>query len=76
MNVVEDVLGEIGLDTIERLLVFNKDDLTDPEIVKNLCRRYNAISISAIHTDTLGKLLGVLEQKLWPEEGAGTIGSL
>ncbi|MBI5326904.1 MAG: GTPase HflX [Deltaproteobacteria bacterium] len=76
MKVVEDVLSEIGLDAIERLLVFNKEDLADTEILKNLCRRYNAISISAIHTDTLGKLLNVLEQKLWPEDGAGTIANL
>lgn len=70
MKIVEDVLSEIGLDAIERLLVFNKEDMADPEIVKNLCKRHNAISISAIHTETLGKLLDVLEKKLWPEEGA------
>lgn len=70
MKIVEDVLSEIGLDTIERLLVFNKEDLADPVIVKNLCRRHNAISISAIHTGTLGKLLNALEKKLWPEEEA------
>lgn len=68
MKIVEDVLSEIGLDAIERLLVFNKEDMADPDIVKNLCRRHNAISISAIHTGTLGKLLNVLEKKLWPEE--------
>ncbi|MBI5048079.1 MAG: GTPase HflX [Deltaproteobacteria bacterium] len=73
MKVVEDVLSEIGLDAIERLLVFNKEDRADPEIVKNLCRRYNAISISAIYTDTLRKLLGVLEQKLWPKDSAETM---
>ena len=70
MKVVEDVLSEIGLDTIERLLVFNKEDMAAPEIVKNLCRRYNAISLSAIHPETLGRLLSVLEKKLWPEEHA------
>jgi GTP-binding protein HflX len=70
MKIVEDVLSEIGLDTIERLLVFNKEDMAVPEIVKNLCRRYNAISLSAIHPETLGRLLSVLERKLWPEEHA------
>lgn len=68
MKVVEDVLSEIGLDAIERLLVFNKEDVADSEIVKNLCRRHNAISISAIHTGTLDRLLNALEGKLWPDE--------
>lgn len=68
IKVVEDILSEIGLDAIERLLVFNKEDMVEPEIVKNLCRRYHAVSISAIHPETLGKLLNALEKKLWPED--------
>ncbi|MDP2682125.1 MAG: GTPase HflX [Deltaproteobacteria bacterium] len=71
VEVVDNVLKEIGLDNIERLLVFNKEDLVDPDIVKNLCRRHNAVAVSATHKETLGSLLKVLEEKLWPEEGDG-----
>ena len=71
IEVVENVLKEICLDNIERLLVFNKEDLVDPDIVKNLCRRHNAVAISATHKETLGSLLKVLEERLWPEEGEG-----
>jgi len=68
IEVVENILREIGLDSIERVLVFNKTDKTSPEITKNLCRRYNAIAISAIHPATLGSLLKILEERLWPED--------
>ncbi|MBI5286095.1 MAG: GTPase HflX [Deltaproteobacteria bacterium] len=68
IETVEGVLREIGLDHIPRILVFNKEDGVDPEVVRNLCRRYNAISISAIHPETFGGLLKVLEERLWPEE--------
>jgi GTPase len=69
IEVVENVLKEIGLDTIDRFFVFNKEDLVDPDIVNNLCRRYHAIAISATRKETLGSLLKVLEERLWPEEG-------
>lgn len=69
IKIVEDMLEEIGLDNIERLLVFNKKDKVDPEIVENLCKRYNAVAISATHKETLVNLLKVLEERLWPEEG-------
>lgn len=68
MVTVEKVLKEIGLDRIPRVLVFNKVDMVDLEVAKNLSRRYNAIHISAIHPETLGPLLKTLEERLWPEE--------
>src|SRR3989344_1946933 len=68
IEVVENILKEIGLDSIERVLVFNKTDKISPEITKNLCRRYNAIAISAIHPTTLGSLLKILEERLWHED--------
>lgn len=67
MMTVEKVLKEIGLDRIPRVLVFNKVDMVDLEVAGNLCRRYNAIPISAIHPETLGPLLKTLEERLWPE---------
>jgi GTP-binding protein HflX len=69
IETVEKLLDEMGLSHIPRLLVFNKIDLAEPVIVKNLSIRYNAVPISATNQDTLGGLLRVLQQKLWPGEG-------
>lgn len=57
METVERTLGELRLGHIPRLLVFNKSDLLDPEIVRNLCRSYGALAISALRPETLGGLL-------------------
>ena len=73
MKVVEEILREIGLDSIDIIVVFNKEDMVDPEIAKNLCRRYDAISISALNPETLNKLLKVLERRLWPEENEASV---
>ncbi len=66
IRAVEDILSEIGLDNIPRLLVFNKEDLRDPLEVANLCRRMDAVSVSAINPKSMGKLLETLEFMLWP----------
>lgn len=69
MKTVEDVLDEIGLKEIPRLLAFNKTDLLDPVEARNLCRRFDAIPVSATHPATLTALLKELEMRLWPGEG-------
>lgn len=68
METVEKVLDEIGLDTIPRLLVFNKMDLADPLEAKNLARRHDAALISATNQGSLDVLLKELERRLWPGE--------
>ena len=64
IRVVESVLGELDLQTIPRVLVFNKCDRLAPDEAKLLSRRYGAVGISALHRDTLAPLIGLLEQKL------------
>lgn len=68
MATVEKVLDEIGLNTIPRLLVFNKMDLCAPLEAKNLARRFDAVLISATNPDSLDVLLKELEKRLWPGE--------
>jgi GTP-binding protein HflX len=68
INIVERLLDEIELFDKQRILVFNKIDLVDPVVVKNLSVKYSAIPISAKVPETLYKLLKVLEDSLWPEE--------
>jgi GTP-binding protein HflX len=65
---IEDVvklLRQLELDRIPRLVVFNKEDRVDPQIVKNVCWRYDAVSISALHPESLPKLLAVLEDRIF-----------
>lgn len=66
MEAVDKTLEQLGLDRKPKLLVFNKEDRMDPSIAKDLCRRYNAVSVSAIHPETLPKLVSVLEERLFP----------
>ncbi|MFQ5585484.1 MAG: GTPase HflX [Thermodesulfobacteriota bacterium] len=71
IEIVEQVLSDIGLAHIPRLLVFNKVDLVDPAVVENCCHRFNAIAISALREESLGRLLSELENRLWPGEETG-----
>jgi GTP-binding protein HflX len=61
---VNRILGELQLDAIPQLLVFNKMDLVEPEELDNRCRVYNAIPISAIDRSTLGTLAYEISQRL------------
>lgn len=64
LEAVERTLRELHLGDIPRLLVFNKSDLVAPEVVRNLCRSYGALAISALHAETLGELLRRIAEEL------------
>ena len=57
IQIVEKILGEIGVASISTLLVFNKIDKVPPEEVMKYLRRYNAIAISALDRESLIPLL-------------------
>jgi len=65
MEAVDRILGDLELPHIPRLLVFNKEDQMDPVVIKNLCRLRGAISISALHLESLPKLTSAIEERLW-----------
>jgi GTP-binding protein HflX len=74
---VETILEELDLGTKPRLLVFNKTDLLadmkkrDPLTVmkvRQVLRRFNAISISAADRKSLGPLMEELQRRFWPAE--------
>jgi GTPase len=65
IEAVVKLLERLKLDHIPRLIVLNKEDMADPRMVKDSCQRYQAVSISAIHPETLPKLLAVLEDRLF-----------
>lgn len=75
MGQVEAILEELELSAKPRLMVFNKSDVL-PELkkrdplafmkVRQLSRRYNAISVSAMDRTTLAPLMAELERRFWP----------
>ncbi|MBE0595941.1 MAG: GTPase HflX [Desulfuromonadales bacterium] len=68
INSVERILHELELDRIPRRLVFNKTDLLPAEEVAPLCRRFDAIPVSALDRRSFEPLLAELEQRFWPDQ--------
>ena len=61
ITAVVSILQELDLDTIPRMLVFNKCDRLPVHHIEPLCRRYHAIGISALQPETLRPLLTELD---------------
>jgi GTP-binding protein HflX len=70
IETVHQILLELELDLIPRLLVFNKEDRLDRKEVEALCQKYGGVSISALRPESLGKFFLVLERKLWERRGS------
>src|SRR4030042_440224 len=63
MEACEKILTDLKLGRIPMIRVFNKDDrFPDKVMLKNLCRLYDAMSISAVDTETLIPLTGKIEE--------------
>lgn len=61
---VNRILGELQLDRLPRLLVFNKMDLVDSAELENRCEAYNALPISAIDRSSLDRLVTEISERL------------
>ncbi|TLM61812.1 MAG: GTPase HflX [Deltaproteobacteria bacterium] len=68
IRAVEKILRDLELHEIPRLLVFNKTDLVAPETVVALCRRFDALPVSARERGSFGPLLRELEERFWGED--------
>ncbi|MBI5050863.1 MAG: GTPase HflX [Nitrospirae bacterium] len=66
INSVDKILSDLGLSGKLQLLIFNKEDLADREEVEAVCRRFDAVSISALKPGTFYRLLDAIEERLWP----------
>ncbi|MBM4347049.1 MAG: GTPase HflX [Deltaproteobacteria bacterium] len=62
MEAVEKLILELGLEEIPQFLVFNKEDRVEKEEAKALCKRYGAVSISALRPESLEPFFEVLEK--------------
>ncbi len=65
MDSVNNLLSEIGLDHIPRLIVFNKTDLVNPLWAKAVAARFKGVVCSAINPETFEELLREIEMKVW-----------
>jgi GTP-binding protein HflX len=68
---VEDILRELGLDRLPRLLVLNKADLVDPAQATVVSARLSGLAVSAVQPDTLIPLLDAVDKQLWSLTQAG-----
>lgn len=73
MESVNKILGEIGLDHIPCLVVFNKIDQVNLLWARAIASRFNSVLCSAIDPSTLGSLLEKIEQQLWPEHDTASL---
>jgi GTP-binding protein HflX len=61
---VHTILHDLRLDDIPQLLVFNKEDQVETSLAAPICSRYNGVSISAIHQQTLRKLIVRVQEEI------------
>lgn len=73
MAAVDDILVSLNLQEKPVLLVFNKQDLVDPNLAALECRIHQGVAISAVNPETLPPLIARLESKV--EELAGDQGT-
>lgn len=66
---VDKILDQLDLGRIPTQLVLNKVDQVDPAFVEPLCRRFDAIAVSALDRGSFQPLLDELERRFWPLEG-------
>jgi len=63
MHAVEAILEELSLQDRQQIRVFNKEDrFPDKTVLHNLCARFDAIPISALHRHTFAPLLERIER--------------
>jgi GTP-binding protein HflX len=62
---VEKILFELKLDQIPRLRVFNKEDQLSRGEGETICQKYDGVSISALHPESLEKFFQAVDKKLW-----------
>lgn len=64
IKAVETILGDLNLDGIPRLMVFNKMDLVSPDTAVNVARMHDGVALSAHDRQTLQPLIDRLQDVL------------
>jgi GTP-binding protein HflX len=64
---VENILSDLELSDKPVQMVFNKVDLfKEKDMLEDISRSYDAVTISALNPETFQGLMKVLERRLWP----------
>jgi GTP-binding protein HflX len=63
---VDKILSDLGLSGKPIIIALNKEDLVDRDEVNAVCRRFGAVSISALKPETFNRLLEAIEYRIWP----------
>jgi len=61
MDAVGRVLDDLDLRSIPRLVVMNKADLVDDSLLDGLCRRFEAVAVSAMRRTGLDRLIAAAD---------------
>jgi GTPase len=61
MDAVSRVLEDLELRSIPRLIVMNKSDMVDASHLESLCRRFEAVAVSALKREGLDRLIKAAE---------------
>ena len=64
INTTVELLQELDLLALPRLIVFNKADLLDAEQAENIARRYGGVAVSATQRESLRALVARMRQLL------------
>ena len=67
IRAVETILSDLEMDDIPRLMVLNKMDLVESEVVANLARSHQAVPIAARDRRTLPRLIERLQDVIWDQ---------
>lgn len=67
---VDQLLGELGLMETPQILVWNKADLADPEVLAALLETNGGLAISALSGEGLAPLLDRIERRLFRQAAA------
>jgi GTP-binding protein HflX len=61
MDAVGRILTDLDLGSIPRLIVMNKADMVDASALDGLCRRFEAVPVSALRREGLDRLMAAAE---------------
>jgi len=64
LSAVRAVFADIGATNMAELVVINKADIADPEVVTRLCRNENAIAVSAKTGAGIAQLLDIVADRI------------
>ncbi len=64
MAAVDAILASLSLDGVPKLVVFNKIDRLQNGQLGSLCRRYDAVAVSALRREGLDQLVEEADRRL------------